>query len=356
MKEIFEDIKVVELATVLAGPHVGMFFAELGAQVVKIEHPAKGDVTRSWKLKNEDERNKTSAYFSSVNYKKNYIDADLSSVGGKEILFRELEDADILIVNFKKGSAEKLGLSIKFLREKFPSLIIGHITGYGKDDSKTAYDLILQAETGFMSMNGTANSGPLKMPVALIDVLAAHQMKEALLIALMKRSISGKSHYVEVSLYDTAVSSLVNQATNWLMAGKTPERMGSLHPNIAPYGEIFITTDQRMVTFAVGNDKQFKELCNLLGIFDIPSDSMFANNQERLKHRKELYILLNEKICKWNSKELLKLCLSLGIPAGKINDLKQVFENDKAKRLVKEEAICGEYTKRVSSFIANFSD
>lgn len=351
-----QDIKVVELATVLAGPHVGMFFAELGAQVVKIEHPIKKDVTRSWKLENENPSSDVSAYFSSVNYNKKYVEADLNKEKGRDILHKELENTDVLLVNFKKGSEQKLGINYSELRKKYPRMIIGHITGFGDDDDRVAYDLILQAESGFMSINGTKESGPLKMPVAFIDVLAGHQLKEAILLSLLERVNTGKGAYIEVSLYETAVSSLVNQATNWLMGQKIPERIGSLHPNIAPYGEIFITQDQVALTFAIGSQQQFEKLCELLGAEEIITNVLFSNNQRRIKNRVVLKEKLSSKISKMYAQKILQSCREAYIPVGQIKNIMEVFEDAKSNNLILSEEIEGVFTKRVKSFIAHFSD
>ena len=184
---IFNNLKVVELASVLAGPSVGMFFAELGAQVIKVEHPEHPDVTRSWKIASENKEESASAYFSSINYKKEYIHLNLNKENDHFQLIELLKDTDILLTNFKKGDVEKFNLTDDLLLEVNPRLIHGKISGFGSDSDRVAYDLILQAETGFMSMNGTEDSGPVKMPVALIDVLAAHQLKEGILCALLER-------------------------------------------------------------------------------------------------------------------------------------------------------------------------
>ncbi len=183
----------------------------------------------------EDSSNDVSAYFSSVNYRKEYLKLNLKMSADYKRFITELEDTDIIISNFKKGDAEKLKIDDAFLRSLNPNLIIGKISGFGADSDRIAYDLILQAETGFMSINGEDNQAPLKMPVALIDVLAAHHLKEGILLALLSK----EPKTVHVSLYDAAVASLMNQASNYLMTGNIPKRLGNLHPNIAPYGELF---------------------------------------------------------------------------------------------------------------------
>ena len=238
---MLKNLKVIELASVLAGPDVGMFFAELGAKVIKVENKLlNGDVTRGWKSVNEDKTAKVSAYFSSVNYNKEYIQLNLKDENDKTKVYKLIADSDIVIANFKPGDDIKLGMDYGTLKKHNSNLIYGEINGYGSQSKRAAYDVVLQAETGFMSMNGNETSGPIKMPIALIDVLAAHQLKEGLLLALLKKEKTNKGSLVEVSLYDTALSSLKNQATNWLMNKFIPQPIGSLHPNIAPYGEIFI--------------------------------------------------------------------------------------------------------------------
>ena len=184
-----------------------------------------------------------------------------------------LEDADILLSNFKKGDAEKFGLTWEKLHRAFPGLIHGKISGFGSDSDRVAYDLILQAESGFMAMNGQADGPPTKMPVALIDVLAGHHLKEGVLLALLHKKADNIGVEFEVSLYDAAITSLLNQATNYLMGNVIPTRIGSLHPNIAPYGEIFKTKDGCEITFAIGSNRHFEGLCKMLDLQYLINDS-----------------------------------------------------------------------------------
>ena len=211
---ILSELKVIDISTVLAGPSVGMFLAELGANVIKIEHPIQKDVTRTWKSASEDKES-ISSYFSSINFKKKYLTLDLINKKDYDQFISLIEGADILISNFKRQDYHKFNITQDVLDAINPKLIHGRITGYGTDSDRVAYDLILQAETGFMSLNGTPDSGPVKMPVALIDVLAAHQLKEGILLALYERLKYGKGKLVSVSLYQAAVSSLVNQASSY---------------------------------------------------------------------------------------------------------------------------------------------
>jgi crotonobetainyl-CoA:carnitine CoA-transferase CaiB-like acyl-CoA transferase len=349
MSSYFSSLKIIDLSTVLAGPSVSTFFAELGAKVIKIENKRLPDVTRSWKLPSEDSESSISAYFASVNYRKEYLSLNLQNQDAYNAFLSLVKDADILITNFKKGDEAKLGLQDKVLRAINPLLIIGKISGFGFESDRIAYDLILQAETGFMSMNGTPESGPVKMPVALIDVLAAHHLKEGLLTALLERDKSRQANTIHVSLYDAAVCSLMNQASNYLMAGHVPTRMGSLHPNIAPYGELFLTSDEVWVTLAVGSDRHFEKLCRILQLEELPRDVRFQNNTKRVQNRIELADHLKNAIHNWSANTLVSALNKEQVPIGIVKDLSAVFEDKSAQDLIREEFIEGNNTKRVSS-------
>jgi len=346
----FKDLLIIDASTVLAGPSVGTFFAELGAKVIKIENKTIPDVTRSWKLPSEDPESTISAYFSSINYNKEYLQLNLKDAGDRELFVNLTNKADMLISNFKPGDEEKLSITDKELRTFNSGLIIGKINGFGSKSDRVAYDLILQAETGFMSMNGTPDSGPVKMPVAMIDVLAAHHLKEGLLIALLEKNKTGIGRTVSVSLYEAAVCSLINQASNYLMTGNVPKIIGSLHPNIAPYGEIFQTSDGKQITFAIGSDIHFNKLCIYLELEHLTDDPKFSTNPARVVNRTELFELLKHKIGRCTSHSILQKMLEEKVPAGKIKDLQEVFENETSKELIREEKIDGVPTKRVTSF------
>lgn len=353
MKTDFSHLKVVELAGVLAGPSVGLFFAELGAEVVKIENSKTGgDVTRSWKLPSEDKSSAVSAYFSSVNWNKKSVFMDLTLPKDRRHLDELIHAADILIVNFKKGGAEKFKLDYDTVKSANPELIYAEITGYGSDSDRVAYDLILQAESGFMSMNGTPHSGPVKMPVALIDLLAGHQLKEGILMALYQRDYAKLGGCrVSISLYDAAIASLANQATNWLMGNHVPQRIGSTHPNIAPYGELFTTKDKVTVTFAIGNNKQFVRLCELLGMSELAQHPNFENNQVRVNNRLSLSSYLQDGVGQFNAAELMEMMEQNTVPAARIKALDEVFESKSAQDLIATEKMDGIETKRVKTAV-----
>ncbi|HZY79962.1 MAG TPA: CaiB/BaiF CoA-transferase family protein [Cyclobacteriaceae bacterium] len=341
---MFDSLKVLELASVLAGPSVGQFFAELGADVIKVENiKGGGDVTRTWKAADEktDDR---SAYFSSVNWGKRSLAIDLTIKEGHAIIQKLAATTDIVITSYKPGDDKKLGVSYEDFSAINKKIIYGRITGYGPLNDRVGYDAVLQAESGFMSLNGEENGPPIKMPVALIDVLAAHQLKEGLLIALLKRERTGEGSVVDVSLIQSAVASLVNQGANWLVGGKLPARKGSLHPNIAPYGEWFETSDGKKILLAIGNDRQFNDLCELLKL-----DNVFGGNIERVRNRKALGELIGAKIQELPSSFLLAEIQRLKIPAGAIQNMDEVFEMQEAKHLLVE----GDGLKGVRSFVAS---
>jgi crotonobetainyl-CoA:carnitine CoA-transferase CaiB-like acyl-CoA transferase len=317
---IFSQLKVLELASVLAGPSVGQFFAELGAEVIKVENPkSNGDVTRSWKVKGEKEE-ALSAYFCCVNWGKKSITLDISTTKGRETLYKLIDWADVVISSYKPGDDKKLKVDYKSLRLINEKIIYGQITGYGKDNDKVGYDAIIQAEAGFMSINGEKGSAPLKMPVALIDILAGHQLKEAILVAYIKLLQTGIGSCVEVSLIDTAIASLANQATNFLIANNEPQKQGSSHPNIAPYGDVYNTQDGRQIILAVGNDNQFDSLCSIL---KIPYNPAFESNSKRVDNRESLTAILKEAINKLNAERLMLLFNQNKVPAGIINSVSQ---------------------------------
>ena len=354
---MLSHLKIIELASVLAGPDVGMFFAEMGSSVIKIENKVNGgDVTRKWKLANENQSSSVSAYFSAVNFNKEYRFLNLKDEKDRQEVFDLVKTADIVIANFKPGDDIKLQMDYNNLKTINPTLIYGEINGYGKESNRAAYDVVLQAETGYMSMNGTPTSGPVKMPIALIDVLAAHQLKEGLLLALLNKTKTNKGAFVEVSLYDTALSSLKNQATNWLMNTFIPQRIGSLHPNIAPYGETFETKDKRFLVLAIGNNKHFNQLLKIIGAEHLINDIKFSTNQLRVINRKELDNELQPHFKSKNADTLMQQFLSENIPVGIVNNLKEVFENENAKKLVLSEIIENQKTQRVKTAVFKISD
>ncbi|RMG74484.1 MAG: CoA transferase [Bacteroidetes bacterium] len=311
---LLADLLVVELASVLAGPSVGMFLAELGARVIKIEHPHGGDVTRSWRLPAEPPEEDRSAYFCAVNWGKVSLPLDLKQPAGQEVVARLIARADVVISSFRPGSAAALGLDAERLRRLHPRLIVAEVSGYGPDEARPAFDAIIQAEAGYTAMNGEPDH-IAKMPVALMDVLAAHQLKEALLLALLRRERGGEGSHLQVSLLASGLSALVNQATNYLVAGHEPGPVGSDHPNIVPYGTLFETAGGGSLVLAVGNDVQFAALCRVLGLA-IPE--AYATNPQRVQAREAVKAWLAPAIRRWPRDPLLQALKSAGVPAGAV--------------------------------------
>ena len=323
----FAHLRVLELASVLAGPQVGQFFAELGAEVVKIESPA-GDVTRTWKTSAETVDSQAaadatvSAYFSASNWGKSSLVLDLTTTAGQTELHRLVARADIVLASYKPGDAEKLRADHATLSAENPRLIYGHLTGYGPDDARAGYDAVLQAEAGFMYLNAAGTGQPpQKMPVAMVDLLAAHQLKEGLLTALLHRARTGRGALVQVSLLDSALASLANQAATWLVTGHDPQPLGSGHPSIVPYGTVYRAANGRQLVLAVGSDGQFRQLCAALGRPEWTTDTRFQTNLVRVAHRVELENMLTEAIEAVDGNELLADLERRAVPAGAVRSV-----------------------------------
>jgi len=345
---MLKDLLVIETAGVLAGPAVGMFFAELGATVIKLENQrAGGDVTRKWKLPSEDPGSPFSAYFSSVNWGKEHRLVDLSTEADREAFDALIAKADVLITNHLTADAEKLGLQRDRLRALNPRLIHGHIKGFADQPNRPAFDVVLQAETGYISMTGTDDDHLAKLPIALIDMLAAHQLKEGVLLALLQRATTGRGAYVEVSLEEAALTGLINQASNWLMAGAVAKPIGTLHPNIAPYGEVFTCADGGRIIVAVGSDVQFRALCEVLGLPLLADMAAFKTNVMRVRNRHELAQTLAMSIASLDRAELLDRLIQAEVPAGAVNRIDEALSSAAAKGMVNESVIDGQSTRRI---------
>lgn len=349
-EHFFSGLKVVEFASVLAGPAVGMFFAELGAEVVKIENKTTGgDVTRGWKLPTENPDSPVSAYFASVNWGKKHLFLDLNDPHDLQTALDYALQADVVISNFKPSSARRLGVDAEQLRAQNQRLIYAQLNSFADpDDEGPAFDVVLQAEAGFLYMNGDPARPPVKMPVALIDLLAAHQLKEAILLALLRRERSGEGCIVTASLMESALASLANQSSNYLMEGHIPQRMGTQHPNIAPYGDIFTCADGQSVVLAVGTERQFRQLCKVLELEMLLENPDFQTNVARVQHRERLAVLLEASISKKTLNEAMAHFKSAGVPAARIRDMQAVFEMPEAHRMILEEKTAeGVETKRM---------
>ncbi len=337
-----------------------MFFAELGARVIKVENSKTGgDVTRSWKMSMENPNSDCSAYYHSVNWNKETHQLDLSDEQERGKVYEWVKDTDIVIANFKYGSAEKLGMDYTTLKALNPGLIYGAISAYGKHDPRPGFDVSIQAETGWVYMNGDEDGPPTKLPVALIDILAAHQLKEGLLIALMNRmkSSKNKGSEVHVTLFDSSIASLANQASNWLNLGILPQRIGSKHPNIAPYGDILTTRDGQMVMLTCGTQKQFEKLCETLDLNGMVTDPMFETNANRLKYRSELVEKLQNQAMLWSLGEIEAKNRDFKALMVPIQNLEQVFQYAEARKMVlKQTESDGSESKRVATIAFEFEE
>jgi len=319
-----ERVRVLELASVLAGPLAGTALSERGAQVTKVECPPHGDVTRSWRSAGESTSSPTSAYYEAANGKKELVWMDLRTTEGLSWLDDALANHDVLLENFKASDLARFGLEPADLARRHPHLIHVRLIGFASDPSRLAYDVVVQAEAGFMHMNGHPDQPPTRMPVALMDILASQQMLTAVLEGLLERATGKTGIFAEVSLEECGIAALANQATNWLINGQSPKRNGSGHPNIAPYGDVLPCTEGWIV-LAVGNDRQFAALCQVLGCSSLTEDAHFHTNADRVINRGNLVSLLALATNSWE-KEALELALrKAGAPAGVVRSLPEVF-------------------------------
>lgn len=348
ISHLFSDLKVLDMSSVLAGPQVGSFFSELGSKVIKIENKkSNGDPTRQWKLEVEKNNNRVSSYYASANFNKEVVLLNLSESEDYTTLIKLVKESDLIISNFQSRVARKLNIDYASLLDYNSKVIYAQLYAYAEDDPRPGYDLVMQAETGFMSMNGHPESRPTKMPVALIDLMAAHQLKEAILIAMLKRERDAAGSLIEVSLYQSAIASLANQASNYLMADHIPRKLGSLHPNIAPYGDAYISQDNISFILAVGSDEQFHKLGNTLRSEKLLS-SNFDSNSNRLINRSEMNVLLQGHFVEKTFEEIEQLLGYQNIPFCRVLTLDRVFTEKLAEDMVLDHVIEGNAVQSVS--------
>jgi crotonobetainyl-CoA:carnitine CoA-transferase CaiB-like acyl-CoA transferase len=314
---------VADFSRVLAAPYATMLLADLGADVIKVEHPVTGDETRGWgpPFVGDD-----ATYFLAVNRNKRSLAADLGQ--DRERVLELVRRADVLVENFRPGTMARFGLSYKEVHNLNPRVVYCSISGFGTGDGAAlpGYDLLLQAVGGLMSVTGSAPGEPVKTGVALVDVLTGLHATVGILAALRERETSGEGQLVEVNLLSCLLSSMVNQSAGYAMAGVVPGILGNRHPSITPY-EVFATAD-RPIALAVGNDRQFARLCEAL---ELPMDPRFTTNPDRVAHRDELTALLSDRLAARTAAEWFDLLTPLGVPCGPVNDLAAAF--DLAKNL-----------------------
>lgn len=325
---------VLDLSRILAGPWCTQLLADLGARVVKIEKPGEGDDTRRWGppflLDKEGRPTAESAYYLACNRGKESLALDFTKPGGKAVLLKLLERADVLVENFKVGGLAKYGLGYTDLAPRFPRLIYCSITGFGQSGpyaSRPGYDAAIQAMGGLMSITGERDDrpggGPQKVGVAVADLMAGMYAAVSILAALRERDRSGRGCHLDVSLLDCQVAWLANQATNYLIGGIVPRREGTAHPNIVPY-QAFACADGYLM-LAVGNDAQFARFAALAGHPEWAEDPRFATNPARVAHREALIPLIAEVLRQRPRQAWLSALEAAGVPAAPINDLAEVF-------------------------------
>jgi crotonobetainyl-CoA:carnitine CoA-transferase CaiB-like acyl-CoA transferase len=313
---------VADFSRVLAGPFATMLLGDLGADVVKVEHPGGGDETRAW---GPPYLGEASTYYLAVNRNKRSVALDLKSGPGREAARALAGRADVLVENFKAGTLERLGLGFDEVARDNPGLVWCSISGFGRGAGAElpGYDFLVQAMSGLMSITGPAGGEPTKVGVALVDVLTGLYAFGGVLAALHERERTGRGQRVEVSLLASALASLVNQASSFLCTGGVPRAMGNRHPSITPY-ETLATADRPLVV-AVGNDGQFGRLCRVLGLPGLAVDPRFASNADRVANRDALAALLEEALAARGAGDWVAALAEAGVPCGLVNDVGEAF-------------------------------
>lgn len=330
-------IRVLDLSRVLAGPWCTQLLADLGAEVIKVERPGAGDDTRHWGPPwHEHGDEKVAAYFLAANRGKKSAAIDFSRPGGADLIRRMAETSDVLVENFKVGGLAKFGLDAETLRAANPRLIYASITGFGQDGpsaDRAGYDYIIQGMGGMMSVTGLPDGepggGPMRAGVAIVDLFTGLYASNAILAALHQRQATGEGAVLDLSLFETQLAVLANQASNALVSGQDPPRQGNTHPNIVPY-QPFEAADQPII-IAIGNDRQFARLAEICGAPEWISDSRFATNGARVAHRAELVPLIAACIATKPAADWLEQLESAGIPAGPINRISQALGDPQAE-------------------------
>ena len=327
---LLENICVIDLTRVLAGPYCTMMLGDLGADIIKIEVPSRGDDTRHWGP--PFTKGGESAYYLSANRNKRSMTLNLKSEEGLEILKKLIAKGDVLVDNFKTGTLSRWGLDYETLQEIRPGLIYCTVTGYGYTgpySSRPGYDLIVQATGGFMSITGPENGDPSRAGVAIAAISTGIFAANAILAALYSREQTGKGQRIDMSLLDSQVALLSYAATNYFVSGSITNRLGNAHPNIVPY-QSFKARDMHFV-LAVGNDKQWEIFCKSINKPEWIDDEKYSTNALRVNNRKQLIDQLSKLFATQNAGYWLEIFDKVGLPSGPINELDKVFENEQIK-------------------------
>jgi formyl-CoA transferase len=324
MPQALEDIKVLDLSRVLAMPYCSMMLGDLGAEIIRVERPGVGDETRHWGPPWAGDQ---SAYYLCTNRNKKSITIDLKKKDGQEIVCRLAQRSDVLLENFLPGSLAEMGLGYEQIKAVNPGIIYASVTGYGQEGpyrDLPGFDFIIQAQGGVMSIIGDPDGPPMKVGVAIVDITAGLFASSAILAALHYRVKTGIGQYIDIALLDSQVAWLANQASNYLISGRVPGRMGNAHPNIVPY-ETFKARDGIYIALGVGNDNQWRKFCKLAELEHLMNDPRYATNPKRVENRKELVSFLQGVFLQKTSDEWLKLLGEAEIPSGPINTIDRVL-------------------------------
>jgi formyl-CoA transferase len=325
MDAALSDVIVVDLSRVFAGPYCTMMLGDLGATVIKVEQPGKGDDTRQF---GPPYTAGESAYYLGLNRNKHSILIDFSKPEGKQRLLNLIKDAAVLVENFRPGTLARQGLGYEDLHAAYPGLIYCSISGYGENGpyrARPGYDFVAQAESGLMSVTGEIDGEPQRVGSPVGDQSAGMYACIAILAALRVRDCTGKGQHIDISLLDSAVSLLGNVSSNYLISGEEAVRYGNGHPNIVPY-QAFRTRNGYIVV-SCGNDRLYQSFCHLIGRDDLATDPRFATNPQRVRNRRELIPQLQEQFLQRDSEEWLSALRAVGIPCGPINTVSQIFND-----------------------------
>lgn len=326
-------LKVLDLSRVLAGPWTTQILGDLGAEVFKIEQPGQGDDTRRWGPPFLDDGSKDAAYYLCANRNKQSVAINLADPRGAALIRQIAMDCDIVVENFRVGGLEKYGLDYQSLSKINPKLIYCSITGFGQDGpykDRGGYDFLIQGMSGLMSItgrpDGEAGGGPMKVGIPISDLVTGLYSAISILAAVAHRDRTGEGQHIDMSLLDTQVSLLANQASNYLNGGMIPRRLGNEHPNTVPYQDFSCSDGDILV--ALGNDRQFRSFCELIGRPDLPDDPRFIDNGHRSPNRKALQDEMRPAIAKWKSDDLIAAMEAAKLPGGRVNEIPDILADE----------------------------
>ncbi len=335
IKQPLEDINILDLTRVLAGPTSTQILGDLGANIIKIERPISGDDSRNLGPPYLDKNLKKpmeSSYFLSVNRNKNSVELDFTKKEGQELAKKLIKKCDVLVENFRAGNLKQYGLDYKSIKKINPEIIYCSITGFGQNgpySKRGGYDYLVQAMGGIMSITGEKKGNPTKIGVGVSDIITGLYSTIGILSALRFKEITGKGQHLDISLMDSQVSWLSYVAQNYLISGEIPKRIGNDHPSIVPYQTV--KAKDGLMVLAIANDRQFKEFCEYAKISNLINDPKFKTNSSRVKNRCDLNKIINKIIKKKTIKQWVEGLVKVNVPCGPINNIQQVFEDKQVK-------------------------